>query len=87
MTVVSGELVVSLPGSDEFVAYPAGASFEVEAGESFQLRVAAFPSGPEALEDARLPRQALRQRRGGWRTHVRGRERREGGGVGVRLGG
>ncbi|MEM8708097.1 MAG: pyrimidine/purine nucleoside phosphorylase [Actinomycetota bacterium] len=41
MTVVAGELVVSLPGSDEFVAYPAGASFEVEAGESFQLRVAA----------------------------------------------
>ena len=40
MTVVAGELVVSLPGSDQFVAYPAGTSFEVEAGESFQLQVA-----------------------------------------------
>lgn len=40
MTVVAGELVVSLPGSDDFVAHPAGTSFEVEAGESFQLRVA-----------------------------------------------
>lgn len=40
MTVVAGELVVSLPGSDEFAAYPPGTSFEVEAGESFQLQVA-----------------------------------------------
>ena len=40
MTVVSGELVVKLPGADEFVAYPAGQSFEVDANQSFQLQVA-----------------------------------------------
>lgn len=40
MTVVAGELVVSLPGSDEFVAYPAGSSFSVVANEKFQLKVA-----------------------------------------------
>ena len=40
MTVVAGELVVCLPGESEFRAYGAGASFEVEANQSFQLRVA-----------------------------------------------
>lgn len=40
MTVISGELVVSLPGSDDFQAYPAGSSFEVPANEKFQLKVA-----------------------------------------------
>ena len=40
MTVVSVELVVKLPGEDEFQAYPAGASFVVEANQSFQLKVA-----------------------------------------------
>lgn len=40
MTVVSGELVVKLPGEDAFQAFPAGASFVVEAEESFQLKVA-----------------------------------------------
>ena len=40
MTVVSGELVVKLPGEDEFQAYPAGSSFVVEANQSFQLKVA-----------------------------------------------
>ena len=40
MTVVSGELGVKLPGADEFVAYPAGQSFEVDANQSFQLQVA-----------------------------------------------
>ncbi len=40
MTVVAGELVVGLPGESEFRAYGAGASFEVEANQSFQLRVA-----------------------------------------------
>lgn len=39
MTVVSGELVVSLPGTDDFVAHPAGTSFTVAANEKFQLRV------------------------------------------------
>ena len=40
MTVVSGELVVKLPGEDDFQAYPAGASFVVEANQSFRLKVA-----------------------------------------------
>ncbi len=40
MTVIAGELVVSLPGEDTFTAYPAGASFEVAANEKFQVRVA-----------------------------------------------
>lgn len=40
MTVVSGELVVRLPGSDEFVAHPAGTSFEVGADETFHLQIA-----------------------------------------------
>lgn len=40
MTVIAGELVVSLPGSDEFVAFPAGSSFSVAANEKFQLKVA-----------------------------------------------
>ena len=40
MTVVSGELVVKLPGTEDFEAYPAGASFVVEANQSFQLKVA-----------------------------------------------
>lgn len=41
MTVVSGELVVKLPGATEFVPYPAGSSFVVEANQSFNLQVAA----------------------------------------------
>ena len=40
MTVVSGELVVKLPGEDDFQSYPAGSSFVVEANQSFQLKVA-----------------------------------------------
>ncbi len=40
MTVVSGDLVVKLPGEDDFQAYPAGSSFVVEANQSFQLKVA-----------------------------------------------
>lgn len=40
MTVISGELVVRLPGADEFVPHPAGASFEVAANETFHLQVA-----------------------------------------------
>ncbi len=39
MTVIAGELVVSLPGSDDFTAYEAGASFEVAADEKFQVKV------------------------------------------------
>ena len=40
MTVVAGELVVSLPGEDTFRAYPAGTSFTVAANEKFQVKVA-----------------------------------------------
>lgn len=40
MTVISGELVVSLPGTDTFEAYPAGSHFVVEANQKFQLQVA-----------------------------------------------
>ena len=39
MTVISGELIVSLPGSDDFESYPAGAHFVVAANEKFQLKV------------------------------------------------
>lgn len=40
MTVVCGELSVKLPGSDEFVSYQDGATFIVEANQSFDLIVA-----------------------------------------------
>jgi len=40
MTVVSGELVVKLPGADDYVAHPAGTHFIVAANQKFQLRVA-----------------------------------------------
>ena len=39
MAVISGELIISLPGSDDFEAYPAGSSFEVAANEKFQVKV------------------------------------------------
>lgn len=40
MTVISGELVVKLPGEETFTPYPAGSSFEVAANQSFNLQVA-----------------------------------------------
>ena len=40
MTVVSGELVVKLPGATDWQAFPAGTSFQVEANRKFQLKVA-----------------------------------------------
>jgi purine/pyrimidine-nucleoside phosphorylase len=40
MTVISGELVVMLPGASEWKAYPAGTAFTVEANRTFQLKVA-----------------------------------------------
>ena len=40
MTVVSGELVVKLPGRDDWQGFAAGASFVVPANAKFQLRVA-----------------------------------------------
>ena len=38
MKVVSGELVVRLPGSDEWQAFPAGSEFNVAANSKFQVR-------------------------------------------------
>lgn len=40
MTVVFGELVARLPGSEDWQRYKEGESFVVEAGHSFDLRVA-----------------------------------------------
>ncbi|WP_075184633.1 pyrimidine/purine nucleoside phosphorylase [Teredinibacter haidensis] len=39
MTVVSGELVVKLPGRDDWQTYISGQTFEVEANQSFDLKV------------------------------------------------
>ena len=39
MTVVHGELVVRLPGSDDWTAFAAGTSFEVPGSSAFDLRV------------------------------------------------
>ena len=40
MTVVQGELVVQLPGSDEWQAFGPGQSFEVPGSSGFDLQVA-----------------------------------------------
>lgn len=40
MTVVSGELVVKLPGRDDWQTFAAGQSFVVPANAKFQLEVA-----------------------------------------------
>ena len=40
MSVIEGELVVRLPGSEEWQPYSAGQTFTVEAGQSFDLQVA-----------------------------------------------
>ncbi|RAU19013.1 hypothetical protein DN062_05965 [Nitrincola tibetensis] len=40
MKVVHGELVVKLPGSDSWQAFPAGTEFSVAANQSFDLKVA-----------------------------------------------
>ncbi|MFC6670242.1 pyrimidine/purine nucleoside phosphorylase [Marinobacterium aestuariivivens] len=39
MQVCSGELIVKLPGSDEFQRFPAGSEFNVDAHQKFQLKV------------------------------------------------
>ena len=39
MTVVSGELVVKLPGSDDWKAFGAGTSFDVPGSSGFDLQV------------------------------------------------
>jgi len=40
MTVISGALTVKLPGSDDFVTYEAGKSFDVAANQKFLVKVA-----------------------------------------------
>lgn len=40
MVVTAGELVVRLPGSDTWTAFPAGTEFNVAAGTAFDLKVA-----------------------------------------------
>lgn len=40
MTVVSGALTVKLPNSDVWVTFNAGERFEVDANQSFDLKVA-----------------------------------------------
>ncbi|UTW10497.1 pyrimidine/purine nucleoside phosphorylase [Marinobacterium rhizophilum] len=39
MVVTSGELIVKLPGSDDYVSYPAGTEFNIDANQKFQLKV------------------------------------------------
>ena len=39
MTVVSGELIVKLPGRDEWQKFSQGGHFVVEANQSFQVKV------------------------------------------------
>jgi purine/pyrimidine-nucleoside phosphorylase len=39
MTVVSGELFIKLPGSNDWIEYPAGKSFTVAANQKFGVRV------------------------------------------------
>lgn len=39
MKVVSGELIIKLPGSDEFQSYPSGTEFRVAANQKFQVKV------------------------------------------------
>jgi uncharacterized protein YaiE (UPF0345 family) len=40
MTVVSGELVVKLPGAGDWQSFKAGSSFNVPGNSKFQLKVA-----------------------------------------------
>ena len=39
MHVVEGEMTVKLPNSSEWTTYKAGASYEIEANEKFQVKV------------------------------------------------
>ncbi|MGB0466418.1 MAG: pyrimidine/purine nucleoside phosphorylase [Pontibacterium sp.] len=39
MKVVSGELIIKLPGAADYQAYPAGTEFRVAANQSFQVKV------------------------------------------------
>lgn len=39
MTVVSGALMVKLPGSEEWLTFNAGERFEIDANQSFDVKV------------------------------------------------
>ncbi len=39
MKVISGELMVKLPGSADYTRYPTGTEFNVDANQKFQLKV------------------------------------------------
>ncbi|RTE67226.1 pyrimidine/purine nucleoside phosphorylase [Amphritea opalescens] len=39
MKVISGELLVKLPNSDEWQSFPSGTEFRVAANQTFQLQV------------------------------------------------
>ncbi len=39
MIVTAGELIVRLPGSEEWTSFPAGTEFDITAGDSFDLQV------------------------------------------------
>ncbi len=39
MKVVSGELIIQLPGSDSFQNFPAGTEFKVAANQTFNVKV------------------------------------------------
>ena len=41
MEILSGELTVKLPGSDDWVRYAAGSSFSVPADSKFELHITA----------------------------------------------
>lgn len=41
MTVISGSMIVMLPGSVDWDTFTAGDSFGIAAGETFQLQIAA----------------------------------------------
>lgn len=44
MTVVQGELVVQLPGENEWKSFKAGESFEVDANKSFKVKTSVASS-------------------------------------------
>lgn len=39
MIVIEGEMTVKLPGASDWTTYKAGASYEIEANEKFQVKV------------------------------------------------
>ncbi|WP_136482419.1 pyrimidine/purine nucleoside phosphorylase [Cognatitamlana onchidii] len=39
MQVIEGEMIVKLPNNDDWITYKAGESYEIEANQSFQVKV------------------------------------------------